>query len=152
MGWWQSFFEGAPALGWSGYMDLYYNSIRSNRNGHCWLSSIIKKLWNIAWDLWEHRNRVAHEKTDGLTAALLQQDVQNEFQKGNASLPPEVQSLMRSLKEVLAWPSHYQCSCLIRIQTARTRSERRQAEENERYTSEWQGMYAWLGISAGTNS
>jgi hypothetical protein len=49
---WQSFFEGAPALGWSGYMDLYYNSIRSNRNGqHRWLSSIIKKLWKIAWDL-----------------------------------------------------------------------------------------------------
>jgi hypothetical protein len=44
---WQSFFEGAPALGWSGYMDLYYNSIRSNRNGCRWLSSIIKKLWNL---------------------------------------------------------------------------------------------------------
>jgi hypothetical protein len=49
---WQAFFEGAPALGWSEYMDLYYNSIRSNRNGHRWLSSsIMKKLWNIAWDL-----------------------------------------------------------------------------------------------------
>jgi hypothetical protein len=30
---WQPFFEGAPALGWSEYMDLYYNSIRSNING-----------------------------------------------------------------------------------------------------------------------
>jgi hypothetical protein len=67
-------------LGWSGFMDLYYNSIMSNRNGHRWLSSIIKKLWNIAWDLWEHRNGVAHDKTDGLTA-LLQQELQNEFQK-----------------------------------------------------------------------
>jgi hypothetical protein len=34
---------------------------------------------------------VAHDNTDGLTVALLQQEVQNEFQKGNASLPPEVQ-------------------------------------------------------------
>jgi hypothetical protein len=94
---------------------LYYNSIRSNRNGRRWLSSIIKRLWNIAWDLWEHRNGVAHDKTDGLTAALLQQEVQNEFQKGNASLPPEVQNLMSSSKEALAWPSHYQRSWLIRI-------------------------------------
>jgi hypothetical protein len=65
---WQSFFEGAPALGWSGYMNLYYNSIGSNRNGRHGLSSIIKKLWNIVWDLWEHQNGVAHDKTDGLTA------------------------------------------------------------------------------------
>jgi hypothetical protein len=27
---WQSFFEGTPALGWSRYMDLHYNSIGSN--------------------------------------------------------------------------------------------------------------------------
>jgi hypothetical protein len=97
---WQSFFEGAPALGWSGYMDLYYNSIWSNRNGHRWLSSFIEKLWNIAWDLWERRNGVAHYKTDRLTAALLQQEVQNEFQKGNICLPPEVQNLMRSLSSM----------------------------------------------------
>jgi hypothetical protein len=95
---------------------------------------------------------VAHDKQDGLTAALLQQEVQNEFQKGNASLPPEVQNQMCSWKEVLAWPSHYQRSWLIRIQTARARSEQHQAEEIEWYTSERQGMYAWLGISAGTNS
>jgi hypothetical protein len=85
--------------------------------------------------------------------ALLQQEVQNEFQQGNASLPSEVQNRMRSSKEVLAWPSHYQRSWLIWIQTAGARSERRQAEENELYSSEQQGsMYAWLGISAGTNS
>jgi hypothetical protein len=96
---------------------------------------------------------VAHDKTDGLTAALLQQEVQNEFQEGNTSpLPPEVQNLMRSSKEVLAWPSHYQCSWLIQILTPRARSEWHQAEETEWYTSEQQGMYTWLGISAGTNS
>jgi hypothetical protein len=32
-------------------------------------------------------------------AALLQQEVQNEFQKGNASLPTEVQNLLCSSKE-----------------------------------------------------
>jgi hypothetical protein len=57
--------EGAPALGWSGYIDLHYNSIWSNRNGRYWLSSIIKKLWNIAWDLWEHQNGAAHDKQAG---------------------------------------------------------------------------------------
>jgi hypothetical protein len=120
---WQPSFEGAPALGWSEYMDLYYNFIRSNRNGHRWLSSIIKKLWNISWDLWEHQNGAAHGKQDGVTAAFLQQEVQNEFQKGNASLQIEVLNLKLSSKEVLAWPSHYQCSWLILIQTARAKSE-----------------------------
>jgi hypothetical protein len=67
--------EGAPAMGWSEYTDLYYNSIRSNRNGHRWLPSILKKIYNVAWDLWEHQNGVASDKQDGLTAALLQQEV-----------------------------------------------------------------------------
>ena len=66
--------------------------------------------------------------------------------KGSANLPQEVRNLMRSSKEVLAWPSHYQRSWLIRIQKARARDERRRAEENEQYTSEQQGMYAWLGL------
>jgi hypothetical protein len=50
---WQPFFEGAPALGWSKYM--------GNRNGCHWLSSIIKQLWNIAWDPWEHRSGAVHD-------------------------------------------------------------------------------------------
>ena len=143
---WQSFFEGTPAVGWFKFMDRHYNSRRSNKNGRRWLSAIIKKLWNIAWDLWEHRNGIVHDKQAGMTAAKLQQEVRNEFQKGSANLPQEVRNLMRSSKEVLAWPSHYQRSWLIRIQKARARDECRRAEENERYTSERQGMYAWLGL------
>jgi hypothetical protein len=61
--------------------------------------------------------------------ALFHQEVQNEFQKVKASLPAENQ--MRTSKEVLALPSHYQRSWLIWIQTARVRSEQHKAEENE---------------------
>jgi hypothetical protein len=42
---------------------------------------------NTAWDLWEHQNGVAHDKTDGLTVDLLQQEVQHEFQKFSIYLP-----------------------------------------------------------------
>jgi hypothetical protein len=41
---------------------------------------------------------------------------------------------------------------LVQIQTARARSEWHQAEEIEWYTSVRQGIYAWLSISAETNS
>jgi hypothetical protein len=34
--------------------------------GKHWLAAIVKKLWNIAWNAWEHRNHVLRKEQEAL--------------------------------------------------------------------------------------
>jgi hypothetical protein len=57
---WQSLLEGRPSLGWSEVQQRYYEWLGSRRSGLRWLTALIQKLWDIAWDMWDNRNRVLH--------------------------------------------------------------------------------------------
>jgi hypothetical protein len=57
---WRRFFEGWFCTDWALLQQAYYKSIKSHRSGKRWTIALITKLWNIAWDLWEHRNGVLH--------------------------------------------------------------------------------------------
>ncbi len=59
---WNLFLEQWIAIEWEMIQQAYYNLIKSWRMGKRWLISIIKKLCQAAWDLWDHRNKVLHEK------------------------------------------------------------------------------------------
>lgn len=52
-GWW--------AIGWAEAQNNYLLSIERRTTGRCWLSRLIKKQWEIAWDLWRHRMEVSHK-------------------------------------------------------------------------------------------
>ena len=52
---WKSLLEGRTALGWSEVQQRYLQWIGSRRSGLRWLTTVIQKLWDIAWDMWDHR-------------------------------------------------------------------------------------------------
>jgi hypothetical protein len=58
---WQRFIEGWIHREWTTAQQAYYQVIKSRRSGKRWTVELIKKLWAIAWDLWEHRNGILHE-------------------------------------------------------------------------------------------
>ncbi len=58
---WRRFFEGWISREWTKAQQAYYQSTKSLRTGRRWTIALIKKLGDIAWDLWEHRNGVLHE-------------------------------------------------------------------------------------------
>jgi hypothetical protein len=47
---------------WSIWQQSYYDRCRSKRSGQRWVTLLIKKLWEVAWDLWEHRNDILHHQ------------------------------------------------------------------------------------------
>lgn len=49
---------------WELVQQAYYDLLQSRRSGQRWLSSMImiKKLWQVAWHLWEHRIGILHEQ------------------------------------------------------------------------------------------
>jgi len=80
----QSWYQGTPAqpsspatlqqslLGWEGVLDgwlgiqwclqqaAFWNQWKQKKSSKRWTTELIKKLWNIVWDMWDHRNGILH--------------------------------------------------------------------------------------------
>jgi len=67
---WDRFFEGWWSEKWASIQQQYYNLGKSTRTGRRWATAIVTKLWNIAWDLWEHRNGILHEGGNLITQSM----------------------------------------------------------------------------------
>lgn len=72
---WSFFLEGIIGTHWGIQQELYYKSIGSRKSGLRWTVALIKKLWNIAWDLWSHRNGLEHLNDAVKTMQKLQEEV-----------------------------------------------------------------------------
>jgi hypothetical protein len=73
IGW--NLLEGWLSSSWADTQQAYLSSIRSRRSGRRWLISLIKKLWDVSWDLWDHRNGIMHRNAQQLQSAdLIQLD------------------------------------------------------------------------------
>jgi hypothetical protein len=51
---WLAFFEGCIAVEWSGVQEAHFLWLGCRNTGKRWATSLIVKLWEIAWDLWDH--------------------------------------------------------------------------------------------------
>lgn len=76
-----------------------YKSKQTRRSGFRWTVALIKKLQDISWDMWEHRNGVLHDHPDKhhRKAALEQAnaDIELEWTRGNQGLLKEDLYLFR---------------------------------------------------------
>jgi hypothetical protein len=124
---WQSFLEGRPSVGWSEVQHRYYEFLDSRRTGLRWLTALIQKLWDVAWDMWDHRNRVLHDQEHSVARDLQIQQITDEFATGSVGLAREAK-LLSGLQSLLQRLPAYQTAWLIRIQAARARAERRDGQ------------------------
>jgi hypothetical protein len=53
---WQSFLEGCILHSWAAKQQEYYNWIKRRNTGKRWITTLIKKLWEISWNMWEQQN------------------------------------------------------------------------------------------------
>jgi len=67
---WRRFFEGWISMRWAIKQQRYYEASRSRQTGRRWVTVLIQKLWDIAWDLWEHRNGIVHEQENLVTRSM----------------------------------------------------------------------------------
>ena len=86
---WHAAFEGRFAIGWAEAQERHYRATPSKpyHNGRRWLSQVIKKLFEISWDLWTHRNNELHKRDTGIRILELHQDVADEFTQGTCNIP-----------------------------------------------------------------
>jgi hypothetical protein len=57
---WLTFFEGCIAEECAGVQHVHFLWLGRRNSGKRWATSLVVKLWEIAWDLWDHRNQIKH--------------------------------------------------------------------------------------------
>jgi hypothetical protein len=58
----RQFFKGWLHKEWENRQEHYYRTSNSKHSGKRWTIALITKLWDIAWDLWDHHNEVYHKQ------------------------------------------------------------------------------------------
>lgn len=71
---------------WEAMQQAYYTFSNSRRTGKRWLIQLIKKLWNVSWDLWNHRNGILHKQSN-----LVSEDVEHRNDLRISSLYGQLQ-------------------------------------------------------------
>lgn len=77
---WRNFFEGFVVVDWRTAQNRYYAHIGSRRSSRRWVSALIRKMWQIAWDLWEHRNGYLQNEENNMMSSEVNQNILADFQ------------------------------------------------------------------------
>ena len=98
MGWYAAF-TGAWVKGWAEAQHAYYKSIQVQNEGLNWLAALIKKLWQVSWGMWQHRNSVATIQAEAQRNEDLEVAIREEYKQGFSNLPAHLQRLTTGTDE-----------------------------------------------------
>jgi hypothetical protein len=124
--------EGGLAFDWQFAQQRYFKSLRSKKSKRRWVLALIRKLWTVAWDQWEHRNSFLHERNSTKQHTLLTQDtdrlISRQFTMRVEGLPSNNHFLFQEpMKKLLKAPLYVRKQWLASAQSARERQKRRVA-------------------------
>jgi hypothetical protein len=141
---WRNLLEGLPTKSRQEAQKIYFSRTGSLRSPKRWVISLIQKLWEVAWDMWEHRNGILHDKEQSIILQNLHNDIREEFARGSDGLTREVRTLFnKGCEAVLAKPAEVKLQWLTRVQLARTRIDAEKAL-GKSYGRERKAMANWL--------
>ena len=87
--------DGLLVKEWAAVQASYFEMIESRRSGKRWAVALIKKLWDTAWDMWDHRNRVVHDNEMGVRAIELRRAIREQFQLGSQGVTAQARRLFQ---------------------------------------------------------
>jgi hypothetical protein len=90
---WDEFVYGCHDLGWHEVQEQYLLALESRKTGKWWLSALIWKVWQIAWDMWEHQNNIIHKAEEGTLSMHLANQIRKQFGLGSSGLAPAAYKL-----------------------------------------------------------
>jgi hypothetical protein len=148
---WEALLEGRPAAEWRNEQERHFRSKpHCLKTGKRWAIALIKKLWDTAWTLWDHRNRVLHDNETSLERQELAEKIQEQFRLGTNTLPRSVRQLFREGSDsILRRPTLNQKAWLHRITSARQRAQERIDQGLQSFNAERNFFQRWLTTGRG---
>jgi hypothetical protein len=92
---WQAALEGTIVIGWADTQQRYYEWIGSRKTGKRWVAALIRKMWDVTWNQWEHRNHILHDNEDSILIRQQLEEIQEQFALGSDSVTEEARILFQ---------------------------------------------------------
>jgi hypothetical protein len=83
---WLGILEGILGKHWGEEQTLYKEQDNLATSGQKWAHLVIRRLWKIAWELWQHRNKEAHKNDTSIQLENLLQQVRQEMERGTQGI------------------------------------------------------------------
>ena len=83
---WRPFLEGCISWEWRGQQQRYYETLNSRKTGRRWVTLLIRKLWDVSWDMWEHRNGILHKADNTVKHQATDQELRRLYALGKATV------------------------------------------------------------------
>jgi len=87
---WDRLVDGWLSKAWQEHQEQYWGLGRTRRSSKWWTTELIKKLWNVAWDMWEQRNGVLHaesETSQFIRDSKINEEIRHIYLSGFQALP-----------------------------------------------------------------
>jgi len=130
--------------------DQHYRRQGKRNTGFRWTVAIIKKLQDISWDMWDHRNGILHNdptrhhKLTELEAA--NSGIADAWRRGPTGLLARDRFLFRDQNTLMAKPLEKKIQWLTAVSLAR-QAAREASSVEAAYEQERQGLATWLAGS-----
>jgi hypothetical protein len=151
---WDLLLEGWVAYEWEIIQQEYLTAMRSRKTGMKWVEGLIRQLWKIAWRMWEHRNRILHNKENVVKSKeirILHHCLSSLYARAKVALSvtPDRYLVKQPLKLLLKHPPSY-CKERIRItEIALGSLKAQQRVRDSAHRSMRKCLYCWLNTSNG---
>jgi len=139
---WGMMLEGVISMKWQETQATHWKVYKSCKSSKRWTIALIKKLLQIAWDMWHHRNHALHNSPtncDQILECATNQRIRVIYDRG--SFPRDAISLLKqTLPELITLPLAYKKQW---VETALIAQKWWAKQLAGPYQSEWKYMQTW---------
>ena len=122
LGWGQLFY-GIWSTFWIRLQQQHFQSLGSKKSAETWIATVQQKLWLLAFNMWDHRNKVLHNTRHSIfphEMAAIDSEITQEMQVGSDNLPQSQRYLfLGTAQEKLRWNISMKIQWLISIRRSR---------------------------------
>jgi hypothetical protein len=108
----------------------YYVWLKCRNTGKAWVKALIQKVWEITWDMWDHRNKVQTKSLSPTSRRIIEAlnaQIWDEFSQGTQGLGyRDYHWLAKPIAHVLSYDKEHKSQWLASINLARERFVNRQ--------------------------
>ena len=129
---WDGMLEGCMSSAWGMAQDRYFKHKASRRSGKIWQTHTIRRIWMIAWEMWQHRNDIEHQNDVVKENAELDRRIKDEIETGDENIP-ELTTMILHMAQSESLSRHtreYKRSWLRGVTAIRGRHKRRGLGDN----------------------
>ena len=101
---WDRMLDGWLTRGWRDHQEKIWKHAKSRKSSLRWTAALIQKLWDVSWDMWEHRNKELFAGTpiqQQITHSCVNDQIKELYARGAQQLPGDALKFLRQLLEMV---------------------------------------------------